>query len=299
MNGRSLPSPVAFVLGGGGSFGAVQVGMLQALAEIGVDPDLVVGASVGAINGATLAQDPRGAANRLGHVWPEITRESVFPGGPVDRVRTWHRHRTYLVGPDALQRMLERNLEAERIEDLALPFAAIATDLTTGADVRIESGPLVPALLASAAIPGIYPHVHIDDRDLVDGGVVCNVPVSHAMAMGARSIVVLDCGLVAVAPKSPPSLGDLIVHVIAIMGHRQLVRELPEVGRQVPVLYLPGPDPLHGSPLEFDRTLEHLRDAYEASRAFLAEVEVAGPGVYGEIPLADAHEQPATVDPGS
>jgi NTE family protein len=295
----ALPHPVAFVLGGGGSFGAVQVGMLQALTEVELGPDLVVGTSVGAINGAALAADPHGAANRLGHTWPEIARETVFPGGPVDRVRTWYLHRTYLVHHEALRRQLERNLDAERIDDLPLPFAAIATDLTTGEDVRIESGPLVPALLASAAIPGFYPHVRVDGRDLVDGGVVSNVPIGHALEMGARSVVVLDCGLVAMRPQGPPSLGDLIVHVIAITIHRQLVAELPQITAQVPVLYMPAPEQLFGSPLEFDHTLVHIRDAYEASRAFLREVEVAGPGLYGRPPLVKAQDLPRAPEAGS
>jgi NTE family protein len=280
-----LPQPVGFVLGGGASFGAVQVGMLQALAEVDLRPDLVVGTSVGSVNGAVLAEDPSGAANRLSHLWSQITREDVFPGRAVERVRTWHQQHTYLVPSDGLESVLSRVLSAERFEELALPFAATATELVSGRVVHLESGQLRPAVLASAAIPGFYPPVRIDGRDLVDGGVVSNVPVDHALRMGARSIVVLDCGVFGVRLEPPRSLGETIAQVAAVVMRQQIIRDLPEVAREVPVLYLPGPFPLTTSPLEFTASARLMQDAYEMSRAFLAEADPSGPGLYGDAPL--------------
>jgi len=287
----SLPRPVGFVLGGGASFGAVQVGMLQALSEIGLAPDLVVGTSVGSVNGAFLARDPRGAANRLTHIWEQVRREMVFPGHAMDRARTWHQHGTYLVPADGLRELLARILEVEKIEDLPLPFAANAMDLLTGQTVHLDSGPLVPAVLASAAVPGLYPPVRIGSRDLVDGGVVSNVPIGHALRMGARSVVVLDCGPFGLRTQAPRSLPETVAHVVAIMMRQQIVRDVPDVARQVPVLYLPGPFPLTSSPLEFDASTKLMADAYEASRAFLAELRPAGPGLYGAPPLVTALDQ--------
>jgi NTE family protein len=276
---------VAFVLGGGASYGAVQVGMLQALSEVGLAPDLVVGTSIGSINGALLAQEGRSAVNRLTHLWLEVTHEMVFPGRRVDRVRTWHQYRTYLVPSDGVRDLLERRVSVERIEDLPLPFAATATDLVTGAVVYLDSGPLIPALLASSALRGVYPHVRIDGRDLVDGGVVSNVPVDHALRMGARSVVVLDCGVFGLRPEVPRSLPETIAQAVAIMFRQQVVRDVPEVARKVPVVYLPAPFPLTSSPLEFHESAKLMADAYEASRTFLAEVKPAGPGLYGNPPL--------------
>ena len=136
-----MPRPVGFVLGGGTSFGAVQVGMLQALAEVELRPDLVVGTSVGSVNGAVLAEDPSGAANRLSRLWSQITREDVFPGHAVERIRTWHQQHTYLVPSDGLEAALARVLSSERFEDLQLPFAATATELVSGrVDVKSEVG---------------------------------------------------------------------------------------------------------------------------------------------------------------
>jgi NTE family protein len=289
--GGQLPRPVAFVLSGGASFGAVQVGMLQALAEIELAPDLVIGTSVGAINGALLAQDPRGAANRLSHRWLQVTRDMVFPGGVMDRLRALHHHRS-LVPSDGLADLIAGVVSAQRIEDLALPFAATATDLVSGAAVHLQTGPLVPALLASAAIPGLFAPVRIGGRDLVDGGVVSNVPVDQALRMRARSVVVLDCGVYGLRAETPRTLPETIAHVVAVMLRQQLVRDLPPVARQVPVLYLPGPFPMTSSPLEFTRSAWLMQEAYDKARAFLKVTEPAGPGLYGRPPLvADRRQQ--------
>jgi NTE family protein len=294
--GPQLPRPVAFVLGGGASFGAVQVGMLQALSEIDLTPDLVVGTSVGSLNGALVAEDPRGAANRLTHLWMQVTRETVFPGRVVDRMRTWRQHRTFFVQPDGLRDLLTSTLASERIEDLALPFAATAMDLATGRVVHLDSGPLVPALLASAAVPGVYPSVRINDRDLVDGGVVSKVPVAQALRMGARSIVVLDCGAFRLRPETPRKLPELVAHVVAIMMRQQVVRDVPVVAREVPVLYLPGPYRMTSSPLEFVASPRLMKEAYEKTRAFLGEVKPSGPGLYGDAPLVTGLDDPLLRD---
>jgi NTE family protein len=293
---RELPRPVAFVLSGGASFGAVQVGMLQALTEIDLAPDLVVGTSVGSINGALLAEDPRGAANRLSHLWSQVTREMVFPGRAVERVRTWHQYHTYVVSSDGLRALLERTLSAQRIEDLALPYAATAMDLVTARVVHLDHGPLVPAVLASAAVPGFYPPVRLGGRDLVDGGVVSNVPVDHALRMGAGSIVVLDCGVYGLRDEAPRTLPETVAHVIGIMMRQQVVRDVPAVAREVPVLYLPGPFPMTTSPLEFVESARLMQEAYEKSREFLAGVQPAGPGLYGEPALVVATDEPELRD---
>jgi NTE family protein len=120
---------------------------------------------------------------------------------------------------------------------------------------------------------------------------VSNVPVGHVLRMGARSVVVLDCGAFGLRTQAPRSLPETVAHVVAIMMRQQIVRDVPEVARQVPVLYLPGPFPLTSSPLEFDASTKLMADAYEASRAFLAEVKPAGPGLYGAPPLVTALDQ--------
>ena len=169
----SLPRPLGFVLGGGGSLGAVQVGMLRALAERDLFPDLVVGTSVCSLNGAVVTLDPTGAANRLSRIWPRITRQMVFPGGPLVQLRTLQQDRTHLFPNTALQAVIRGYLAANaHFADLALPFGAVTTDVATATPHVITDGRLVPALLASTAIPGIFPAVSLDGRQLYDGGLV-------------------------------------------------------------------------------------------------------------------------------
>jgi NTE family protein len=167
-----LPRPVAFVLGGGGSLGAAQAGMLRALAERGIRPDLVIGTSVGSVNGSLLALDPDNAPGRLDEVWRRMTRQKVFPGGPLAQLTTLRKYKNYLFPNNGLAEILATELlGVDDFSHLTLPFGAVAVDAMTGQAVLIDNGPLTPAILASAAIPGIYPPVHHQGRTLYDGGV--------------------------------------------------------------------------------------------------------------------------------
>src|SRR5262245_41653462 len=127
LRGRfGLPTPVGFVLGGGGSLGAMQVGMLRALAQHDITPDIVVGTSVGSVNGALLALDPDRAADRLALIWSKMTRTVVFPGGPLAQLRTLRQHRNYLFPNDGLAAVLTEALgPAADFADLALPFGTV------------------------------------------------------------------------------------------------------------------------------------------------------------------------------
>ena len=277
-----LPHPVAFVLGGGGSLGAVQVGMLQALTERRIAPDLVFGASVGSLNGAVIASDPTGAANRLSHSWPTITRDRVFPGGLLAQARTLQRSKNHLFPNTGLAQLVTELLGATTtFGDLALPFAAVTTDMATATPYIIGSGPVLPALLASAAIPGIFPPVVHDGRRLCDGGLVANVPLRQALMAGAQSIVVLDCTFPGHLLPPPDSLAETLLYTAMVSIRSQAVLEAPFVAADVPVVYLPGPAACRCSPFSFNSTGLLIEGAYEASRSFLRDVKVDGPGLYG------------------
>lgn len=278
----ALPRPVGFVLGGGGSLGATQVGMLQALAEYEVRPDLVVGTSVGAINGVVLASDPRGAANRLSHLWPTVTREMVFPGGLLSQLRTLRHGHTHLFPNDALVRAIDAQLGPDAsFDQLALPFGAVTLDVTSGRPHVVTQGALGPALLASSAIPGIFPPVEVDGRVLYDGGVVANVPLTQALDMGARSLVVLEATFPGQLPHAPTTIVEALFYTVLISMRVQAQLEAPLAATRVPVVYLPGPEIHRVSPLDFDHTSMLMEGAYAASRAFLASLTVDGPGLYG------------------
>ncbi len=165
-----------------------------------------------------------------------------------------------------------------------MPFAAVTMDVATGHPHPISSGPLVPALLATAAVPGIYPAVDHEGRRLYDGGVVANVPMRVALEMGARSLVVLDCTFPGQLPDTPATFAEILLFTAFVTMRNQAVYEAPVVAEQVPVVYLPGPTARRISPLDFSHTGELIEAAYEAARPFLASLVLDGPGLYGGQP---------------
>jgi NTE family protein len=197
---------VAFVLSGGASLGAIQAGMVKALYERGVAPDLIVGASVGALNGAFIASRPATAAtaDELADVWLGLERSEVFPLNPVMGFVGFFGRRNYLVPDGPLRRVVRRNLSLERLEDARVPLHVIATDVMTGTEVRLSHGDALEAVMASAAIPGVFPPVEWGDRELIDGGVANNAPITHALELGAEEVYVLSTGY-ACALDEPPA----------------------------------------------------------------------------------------------
>ncbi|GAA3435355.1 hypothetical protein GCM10018954_049610 [Kutzneria kofuensis] len=265
-----LPAPVGFVLGGGGSLGAMQVGMLRALADRGIAPDLVTGTSVGSVNGSLVALDPEHAADRLAVMWAGMTRARVFPGGPLAQLRTLRRERTYLFPNTGLVEVLAEGLGgATDFAELTLPFGTVAVDAVTGLPVLMTSGDLVPAILASAAIPGIYPPVRREDKVLYDGGVLANVPIRQALAMGAKSLVVLDCTFPGHLPEVPGTLAETLLFWATLGMRNQAVLEADLAAGAVPVVYLPGAPVQAVTPLDFGHTAELIESSYLASREFL------------------------------
>jgi NTE family protein len=177
-----LPRPMAFVLGAGGSHGAVQVGQLRALHEHGVRPDFVVGSSVGALNAAMMAIDTDDSARRLDTLWRQVRARDLLcrTGEPA------------LCGSDGLRRLLERHFPPDStFDDLSVPLYALASEAATRRQHVLDSGPLLPALLASCAIPLLLPAVTIGGVRLVDGGIRHDLPIAEAFELGARSVLAL------------------------------------------------------------------------------------------------------------
>lgn len=244
MDLSNLPRPVGYVLGGGGSLGAIQVGMLQALGENDVAPDLVAGTSVGSLNGAVVAFDPKGAANHLSHLWGRMTRSMVFPGGLLAQARTLQRTKTHLFPNSGLASVITDFMgDNSTFADLALPFAAVTMDIATARPHVVRDGPLLPALLASTAIPGLFPPVDHAGLHLYDGGIVANVPMRQAVELGARSLVVLDCSFPGHLPTAPDTLAEVLLFTAMVTMRAQAVLEAPLIAADMPVVYLPGPRP--------------------------------------------------------
>jgi NTE family protein len=269
---------VAFVLGGGGVMGAHEVGMLQALAEAGVRPELVLGTSVGALNGVFVAAhaDPAEAVPELAAVWREGVAAEAFAGSLFGRVRTLARSGTHLHSNEPLRQLLEA-LPVERIEDLALPFQCVAASIERAAAHWFTAGPIVPAVLASAAVPGLLPPVRVGDEHFFDGGLVHSIPVGRALELGARTVYVLHVGRIEQPLQPPTRPWEVGLVAFEIARRYRFAEEMDKVPPGVTVHVLPaGADGQGGVDLsqlryrDTSRIDEHIRRAYEASAAYLA-----------------------------
>ncbi len=204
MGDTEGPHEVAYVLGGGGVLGAHEVGMLRALADSSIVPDVILGTSVGAINGAVFAADPTVAGVRhLSELWRESSFSELTAGGLLRRVTTLARTGTHLQSLQEARERLRRTLPVERVEDLQVPFQCVAASIERAAEHWFATGVLADVVLASCAVPGILAPVKIGDEHFIDGGIVNSIPVARAVALGARTIYVLQVGRLE-KPLAPP-----------------------------------------------------------------------------------------------
>jgi len=265
----SLPGRTAFVLAGGGSFGAIQVGMLRELVSDGIVPDMVVGSSVGALNGAYFAGDPTAAGvARLANIWCRLTRQDVFPL-TLRRLASVFFESTSLVDSGALRRLVESELPYRELENAAIPMHITATELLSGASVLLSSGPAVEAILASCAIPAAFPPVLVGETYLIDGAIASNTPIMTAVELGASRLVVLPTGF-ACSLKAPPATAIAnALHALNLLIAHQLVRDLEQLGGQVEVITVPPLCPLSVSPYDFSRAHELIERAAQNTRRWL------------------------------
>lgn len=259
----------AFVFAGGGSLGAIQVGMLQELLEAGVQPDFVVGSSVGAINAAyfAAAPDPDGVA-RLAELWCGLRRRDVFPVTLASALKLLWRPES-LVSPRPLRHLLEAQLALTRLEDARIALHVIATD-PQGVSVRLCSGPAVDAILASAAIPGVFPPVTIAGRALMDGAIAANTPLRLAAGLGATRIVVLPTGYACALQGPPKGVVAKALHAITLLIAWQLMHELETMPPEVQVQVAPTLCPLEVSPYDFSASRRLIERARRSTRDWIA-----------------------------
>jgi NTE family protein len=260
----------AFVFAGGGSLGAVQVGMLKALVRQDIVPEFVVGASVGAINGAYFAAEPNhdGVA-RLERIWLRLRRADVFPFSPINSVLSFVGQRDYLVNPAPLRALIESELPYRRLEDAPLPCHVVATDVLEGTEVTLSSGLAAPALLASAAIPAVYPTVEIGGRHLMDGGIANNTPISAAVAQGATRVIILPTGAPCARTEPPHGAIALLLHALNVLIMRQLVDDTERFKDTAELIVIPPLCPLTITPYDFSQTADLIRRAEASTRLWL------------------------------
>jgi NTE family protein len=262
---------VAFVLSGGASLGAIQVGMLRALYEREIAPELIVGTSAGAVNGAFIASRPPTVqtAESLARIWRSLRTFQVFPPNPATALLALLGRRDHLIPNDGLRALLSAHQQFERLEDAPIPLHVIATDIRSGLERRLSQGDAQAAVLASTAIPGIYPPVRFDGFDLVDGGVANNTPISHAAELGASRIYVLPTGITCELPTPPRGAIPMLVHAITLLTNQRLVQDIEDFSHKAELIVLPPPCPLAVLPSDFSHAEELIEQAYELASTAL------------------------------
>jgi NTE family protein len=266
----------AFVLGGGGLLGSSEVGMLRALTEAGVVPDLVLGTSIGALNAAVLAAEPTPEGiERLAGLWQRVDDSGVFNGSLFGRVRTLARSGTHLHPNQPLRDLLLATLPVTRIEDLTVPFQCVAASIERAAEHWFTAGDLVDAVLASAATPGLLPPVEIDGEHFFDGGLLNSIPVDRAVALGATTVYVLQVGRIEAPLRAPEKPWEVALVAFEIARRHRFAAGMAALPDDVTVHVLPTGDPV-GSGLSQLRYRDSARVparmalAYTASRDYLA-----------------------------
>jgi NTE family protein len=260
----------AFVLGGGGLLGAHQVGMLRALAEAGITPDLVVGTSIGAINGSFVAAEPRDAAARLTRLWRSEALQVAFSENLWERAIRLARSGTHLHSIEPLRRMLGEVLPAGDFAELELPFQCVAASIERSSAHWFASGPIVPAVLASCAVPGLLPAVEVGGEHFFDGGLVDSIPVGRAVALGARTIYVLQVGRIERPLAAPRRPWEVALVAFEIARRHRFHEELAALPASVRVHVLPAGSDRSQPDLSQLRYRDRAKVAVSIERAYTA-----------------------------
>ncbi len=261
----------AFVLSGGGNLGAVQVGMLQALRERRIVPDRLVGTSAGALNAAYLAGHgmTADALDELARVWRRVRRRDVFPFDPLRHMLALTGRLPSLCSSDALRRLIADNVPHRQHQHAAVPVLLAATDVLTGERVCLSTGNTVSAVLASAAIPAVFPAVERDGMMLCDGGMAADAGISQAVALAAGEVYLLPAGCACALTHAPASALGAAVHALSLLVQRQLLLEVAYLGDRVGLHVLPPLCPVSVPPLDFSRAAELIGRGHQATSSWL------------------------------
>jgi NTE family protein len=267
----------AFVLGGGGNLGSIQVGQLRALLERRITPDVVVGCSVGSLNGAALAADPSLATiDRMAGFWSNLSKNDIFPSnGRTRGPWLFIKQGLSAYGDHGLRNVIDKWMDITDFSETKLPFWAVATTLRTGLEKWFNTGDLTSALMASTALPGFLPPVHIDGEDYVDGGVVNNVPMSKAFELGAKRVYVLDVGLLERERPAPKRPYEVLMQAVSIARAHRYRADSADVPDGIELIKMPVVDPGKIKFDDFSRSGELIDRAYRLTKAFLDRPDIA------------------------
>lgn len=272
---RARGGTVAFVLGGGGHLGANEVGMLQALLERDIVPDLIVGTSVGALNGAAIAADPSlETVKALRKAWLALGKDRVF-ASPFGGAGNLVRRGTHLHTNKNLETMIDRLLPVKRFEDLKVPFQCVAASIERAAEHWFSEGPITPAILASAAVPGLLPPVEIDGEHFLDGGLVNSIPIERALHLGATELYILHVGRVEQPLLPPKNLIQVAMVAFEIGRRHRFARDMASLPGGVAGHVLPTGDEIFPSGMQqlkyrdFTHVAQRMEAAHQATAKYL------------------------------
>jgi NTE family protein len=248
--------------------------MLHALYEREIVPDLLVGTSAGALNAAFAASRPQSpeTARALGRAWRDRQREDIFPVSISALVGGLRGRRDHLVPDRGLRRLAQRYLEFDDLADAPIPLHLVAFDLAEGREVLLSQGPAVDSVVAAVSIPGGFPPVAIGDRRLVDGGVVNNTAISHAVERGAERIYVLptEDPVYSAADYAPRTALNGAIYGLRLLIHSRLEADIARYSPEVELIVLPAPNPGQAQPTSFEHAPRLMMDSRIAARAVLA-----------------------------
>lgn len=259
----------AFVLAGGGSLGAVQVGMLAELVANGLRPDFIVGVSAGALNGAFLAYQPTPAMiERMCALWGRVRTRDVLPLSFGSLLGLFG-GRGYVATARGLRSLLERELPFRQFGATQVPLFIVAADQQTGDEVLLTEGDVIDAVLASTAIPGVYPPVELGGRTLVDGVIATGTPIATAVRLGATRLTIVPCGFTCVQTAIPRHAVGRAMHAITLLGARQLRADFAQFAERVELCLVPPLCPLAHSSYDYSHGDELIAAARVSTRRWL------------------------------
>lgn len=251
--------------------------MLRALDEAGIKPDLVLGTSIGAFNGSVIADRPGAAGvEGLTDLWVRIAESDILQGSRIDRLKNVATLRPALHETSELRALLEGvHPPGRRIEDLTIPFQCVAASIERAAEHWFTKGPLVPALLASSAVPALFPPVEIEGEHFYDGGLVNSVPLARAVELGAKEVYVLQVGRIESPLRPPERLHEAALISFEIARRHTYTTAVENLPKEIDLHVLPS-----GNPVAFDdarqlkwrdvgSTIGLIDGAYTAAIAYL------------------------------
>ncbi len=269
MTQKDSERRTAFALAGGGSLGAVQVGMLAELIGAGVRPDIIVGVSAGALNGAFLAFDPSlDTVERMAVLWSRMTTKEVL-GLSWRSLLGFFGFRDHIASPQGLRSLLERELPYRLFAETAVPLHLVCAELVTGKEVVISEGDVAQAVIASTAIPGVFPPVQREGRHLVDGAVASCTPISVAAALGATQVIVLPCGFACAHNTISKRALGRAMHAITLLGARELRRDYEHYSSSLVMRIAPPICPLSQSSYDYSNGAHLIARARASTRAWI------------------------------